>query len=327
MSFRRNLTQSLKRGGLVAAANWPVTLIQATADSLFKVLVALPLIGGVFLVALVIGAEPVTLMSLEWRDLAATILASLLSRPLVLALFLLALGIVVVGGSFFVVLVKGGTVGVLVRGEARAADVGDSTFDLETVGSASAFSIEAFTLAARSLFARYARLGVVLMVVYLVSAVTYCLLVFVAGGGAGFWTTAFLTAGFVAWITGVNFLYVLTQIVIAADDCSVSTAARRTAAFLRSERRRVTAVFFVVLALVTGATGASLLATAALGVMTFVPVLGVAVLPLQLLAWLVRGLAFQFIDLASISTYLGLYRDPSGRLAGESMARDILAAS
>jgi len=26
----------LKRGALVAAANWPVTLIQATADSLFS---------------------------------------------------------------------------------------------------------------------------------------------------------------------------------------------------------------------------------------------------------------------------------------------------
>ena len=30
---------------MVAAANWQVTLIQATADSLFKLLIATPLIG------------------------------------------------------------------------------------------------------------------------------------------------------------------------------------------------------------------------------------------------------------------------------------------
>ena len=63
----------LKRGALVAAANWPLTIVQAIADSLFKLLIAAPLFGGIFLVALVVGAEPVTLMSLEWRDLATTI--------------------------------------------------------------------------------------------------------------------------------------------------------------------------------------------------------------------------------------------------------------
>ena len=40
----------LKRGALVAAANWQVTLIQATADSLFKLLIATPVFGGLFLV-------------------------------------------------------------------------------------------------------------------------------------------------------------------------------------------------------------------------------------------------------------------------------------
>ena len=36
----------LKRGALVAAANWPVTLIEATADSVFKLLIATPIVGG-----------------------------------------------------------------------------------------------------------------------------------------------------------------------------------------------------------------------------------------------------------------------------------------
>ena len=51
-------------GALIAAANWPVTLIQAVADSLFKLLIAAPLVGGIFLVAVVVGADPRVLLSL-----------------------------------------------------------------------------------------------------------------------------------------------------------------------------------------------------------------------------------------------------------------------
>ena len=57
------LKHALKRGALIAAANWPVVVVQEIADSLFKLLLAMPLIGGIFLVALVLGAEPVALLS------------------------------------------------------------------------------------------------------------------------------------------------------------------------------------------------------------------------------------------------------------------------
>ena len=79
----------------------------------------MPLVGGIFLVALVVGAEPGALLSLDWRELAATIVGSLLSRPLVLAAFLAALAVVVVGGSLFVFLVKGGTVACWCAASAR----------------------------------------------------------------------------------------------------------------------------------------------------------------------------------------------------------------
>ncbi len=115
MTHRQLLKSALKRGALIAAANWQVTLVTAIADSLFKVLVAVPIVGGIFLVALVLGTEPVALMSLEWRDMAATTVAALLSHPVVLTAFLLAVGVVGVGGSLFVFLVKAGTVGVLVQ--------------------------------------------------------------------------------------------------------------------------------------------------------------------------------------------------------------------
>ena len=56
----------------------------------------------------------------------------------------------------------------------------------------------------------------------------------------------------------------------------------------------------MVLVLVLLATVASILATAALGFIGFVPIVGLAVLPLQLLAWLGRGLLFEFLGLAAL---------------------------
>ena len=306
----------LKRGALVAAANWPVTIVQAVADSLFKLLLAVPLVGGVLLVALVVGAEPGALIALEWRELTATIAASLVSRPLVLAAFLLAFAVVVVGGSLFVFLVKAGTVGVLVRGEQNAGAIEDPPLRFEAVARAAAFSMESFVEAAQLNFPRYARLGFLLMAVYLASGLLFLLAVFVRRSAGDSWgITALFTAGFVAWITVVNLLYLLMQIVMAADGCGVPPAISRVALFVRRERRQVIVVFLVVLAMVVFATGASFAATAALGLIGFVPFFALVVLPLQLAAWLLRGLVFQYIGLASICTYLKLYRTHCAELA------------
>ena len=75
--LRHTLKPALKRGALIAAANWQVALVQATADSLFKLLIAAPVIGGIFLVALAVGADPRSLIVLEWRELTGTIVSSL----------------------------------------------------------------------------------------------------------------------------------------------------------------------------------------------------------------------------------------------------------
>jgi hypothetical protein len=310
VSFPFTLKDVLKRGALVAAANWPVAIVQATADSLFKLLVTAPLIGGAFLVALVVGAEPVELMSLGWRQLAATIASTLLVRPAVLAAWVLALAVVLVGGSLFVFLVKGGTVGILAQGEQRAGPIERPPLMLESIALASAFSVDGFIACAQQLFPRYARLGIALMSVYLLSGAAYlALLARTAGEGWGI--AALLTAAFAAWITVVNLSYLLMQIVIAADDCSIGAAATRVSMLLRRQPRPVGGVFIVILGLVALATGASVLATAALWLVGFVPFIGLTVLPLQLLAWLLRGLVFQFIALASVGAYLKIYRTES----------------
>jgi hypothetical protein len=225
----------LKRGALVAAANWQVTLIQATADSLFKLLIATPLIGGLFLVGLVIGSAPQDLLSLEWREMAATIISSLLSHPVVLTAFLASLAVVVIGGSLFIFLVKAGAVAVLVRGERDAGPIEQPPLHFDVITRASKFSAEFYIESARSLFPRYARLGFILMAVYLVSAGFYLAAAYESGvrGDLGGVLTLVMTIGFVSWITIVNLVYLLMQIVVAAEDCSVAKAWSRMGAFVR----------------------------------------------------------------------------------------------
>jgi hypothetical protein len=309
------LKAALKRGALIAAANWQVTLIQAIADSLFKLLIAAPVVGGVFLVALVIGAEPKDLFTLEWRDMITTIVGALLANPLVLTAFLLALGVVVVGGSVLVFLVKGGTVTTLVIGDHYAGPIEQPPLHLQAVARASRFSAENFIAASSRLFPRYVRLGFALMTVYLLSGAAYLFIVLTSQIGSRWGLAALLTTAFVAWITIINLVYLLLQIVIAADDCSVASAIARVMAFVRAETTRVLATFAVVLAIVICATGASVLATTALGLISFVPFFGLAVLPLQLAAWLLRSLVFQYIGLTSIGAYLKLYRSFSNTVA------------
>ena len=329
MAISHTLKLTLKRGALVAAANWPVTIIQAVADSLFKLLILAPLAGGVFLVALVVGAEPVALMSLDWRELTGMIATALLARPLVLVAWLASLTVVVVGGSLFVFLIKAGTVGVLVRGERNAGPIEQPPLLFEVVAEAAAFSVDRFIESARGLFPRYSRLGLALMGVYLISGAAYFGVISVTrSAGSGWLITTLLTIVFVASITLVNLVYLLMQIAIAADDCSVMAAIPRVSGFLRRELRSVAAVFLVVLALVVAATGASFVAAAALGVIFFVPLLGPpVVIPLQLVAWVLRAIVFQYIGLSSVAAYVTLYREARSSLAddrviGASTARD-----
>ena len=303
------LKPTLKRGALIAAANWQITLIQSVADALFKLLIAVPVIGGVFLVGLVLGAEPAGLMALEWRELVTTIVGALLSQPLVLSAFLASLGVVVVGGSLFVFLVKGGTVATLVDADRHAGAIEQPPLHFAALARAGRFSAAGFIESCSRLFPRYARLGFGLMTVYGLSGAAYLSIV-VAGRvtGDGWALTALVTVLFVIWITVLNLAYLLLQIIVAADDCSVAMAMRRATAFVRAQTADVAAVFGVVLALVVCATGASLLATGALGLIGFVPLLGIAVVPLQLAAWLLRGVVFQYIGLTAIGAYLRLYR-------------------
>ena len=299
----------LKRGALVTAANWHVVLVQFVADALFKTLLAVPVVGGVFLVVLLIGGDPSDLLSLPVGDILPTMASVLLAQPVALAAFLLAMLLVLFGGSLMMFVVKGGTVAILVAAERGAGAIEHPPLRMSALRRAALFSLDGFTSGAERLFPRYLRLGLGLMLVYAASTAASLALVF-GPGDHEHWQLVAAVASIVlvAWITACNFLYLLVQVIIAAEDCEVGDAVRRVATLVRLRFRTVAAIFIATLGLVLLTTAASILATAALGLIAFVPLVGLAALPLQLIAWLVRGVVFQYIGLTSLVAYTRVRR-------------------
>lgn len=320
----------IKRGALLALANWPIVVLQFIAEATFKILLAVPIVGGTFLVALALNADVQDVLGedLDLRRSATGVATSLLEHPAALASFLLALGIVVVGGSALMFILKGGTLAVLVDAQRHAGPLERYPVRLALLRRASRVDVDVFVTGARRLRPRFLRLGAFLLGTYVLSGGLYLAIV-VAGyravGDEGFlvgWTViaALCSALLVGWLAVVNTSYLVVQVVIAARDLSVRAAAREALQMLRSDTARLVGVFLVTAGLVGVATLASLVATAGLGVISFVPFVGLTVLPLQLLAWLLRGLVFQYLGLTSAGAYLSLYDAPSGEPMAAAIA-------
>jgi hypothetical protein len=307
---------ALKRGVLVAAANWQVTAIQFVADSTVKLLLTVPIVGGVGLVGLVLGRDLPELLGPDLRASLANVASALWAEPMALGAFLLSFAIVGIAGSVLLFLTKGGTVLVMAAGEREGAAIEEPPLRIGVFWTAAQFSLERFHDGCTHAFGRYLRLGLALIVVYIVTAVVYLFVLLdrlpaaLTPDSDVAWTvTAGVTASVLAvWITITNFFYSLVQMIIVLEDCGVRQAARRAAQFLRAEAKLVWSVFGLVLVLVASATVISIVATTGLGLIAFVPLVGLTVVPLQLLAWLFRGLVFQFLELSALAAYLSLYR-------------------
>ncbi len=303
------LKQSLKRGVLVTAANWQVVVIQCVADALFKTLLAIPIVGGVFLAVLLIGADPVELLELPVGSILPTMTTVLLAQPLALGAFLFAVAIVLIGGSLLMFLVKGGTVTVLVAAERAAGAIEHPPLRLPAFRRAANFSLEFFAEGAQRLFRRYVVLGSALTIVYGLSTIAPLIVIFGPAPQEGRWgLTATLSLMLVVAITIVNLLYLLLQIVVAIDNCSVTEALGRVIGLIRAEFRMVSFIFVATLVLVVLTTAASILGAAALVYVAFVPFVGLAAVPLQLVAWIVRGIVFEFIGITALVAYVRVYR-------------------
>jgi hypothetical protein len=314
------LKATLKRGALLAAANWPLVVVQFVADSVFKLALAVPVLGGILMVGLLLGGDVSDLMAGDLRERVTGVAAELMAAPLALILFLLAFGVVLIGGSALMFLIKGGTVTVLAQSERGAGPIEQAPLDLDAIERARRFSIERFTDGCRRLFRRYLRLGLSLIVVYGVTGAAYLLVVLggyrvSANPGVFVGWTVFATVfsgALLVWITMVNFFYLLLQMIIAVDDVSVRTAFGRVFQFLGAAFREVAGVFGVILLLVLAATAVSIVAAAGFGLIAFVPFASIIVLPLQLVAWVLRGLIFEYIGLTALGAYLTRYRRFAG---------------
>ena len=324
-----DLKHLLKRGALLAAANWQTVAIQFVAETTFQVLLAVPIVGAAVLVAVLLGGDLGELLHGSLRDIFTTIASILLSEPLALIAFVTAFAVVLFGGSVLTFAVKAGTVGVLVAANSDAGPIEQHPLTIDMLRQASRFTLQRFTDSCARLFRPYLTLGLMLMVVYAVSSGGY--LAFVVYGYRAVegraliigWTfvAAISAALLVAWMTIVNMLYLLLQIAMAVEGVGVSQGCRAMLRFVRSEFRELAGVFLVVVALVVAATLASALAWSGVGLIAFVPLVGLAVLPLQLAALMLRGLAFAYLGLTALGAYLTLYQGYTsrrGELAGRS---------
>jgi hypothetical protein len=310
------LKTALKRGALLAAANWPLVVVQFIAEGTLKLLLGVPIVGGVFLVVLVLGADVEEVLSGDTREIVTAVFGSLRANPAALAAFAVSALIVLLGASALTFVVKGGTVSVLADAEAAAGPIERPPLRLDALRRANVTEIGRLLDGCKRLSPRYLQLGACLLVVYGLTAGVY--IGFIVGGyalvensgillGWGM-AAAIASSALVVWITVINFLYLLTQMAIAVDDTSVRGGMARVSAFLRGSLREIAGIFGVVLLLVVLATVASILATAGLGLIAFVPLAGLAVVPLQVAAWLLRGFVFQYLALTALGAYLTHYR-------------------
>jgi hypothetical protein len=286
-------------------------LVQFVADTLFKTLVAVPVVGGLVLVALVVGGNPFDLLRPD--DLTQTIstmVGVLVAQPVALAAFAAALGIIIAGSSMMMFAVKAGTVSILLAGDRAAGAIELRPLGMSVLREANQTNLERFTTGVRTLFFRYLRLGILLTLVYAIIAATYVAVVFGPSPPQALESPLLVTLAsllVLLAITLVNFVYLLMQIVMASENCGVFEAMPHVGRLLRRRTLELGQVLAAILALMLMATGASILATTQLGLISFVPFVGLAALPLQVFAWLVRGVVFQFVGLTGVATYLRMH--------------------
>jgi hypothetical protein len=309
------LKHLLKRGALLAAANWQTIAIQFVTETTFQVLLAVPIIGAAILVAVLLGADLGELLQGSLRDIFTNIARTLMSEPVALTAFIAAFSVVLLGGSALMFLVKGGTVDVLLAANRAAGPIERGAITYDNLRTGARFTLPRFMNGCARLFRPYLVLGLLLMVVYALS-VGSSLIVIVRGYQAASgrvllagWTflAALTTIALVLWITLVNVVYLLMQVTIAVEGGGVSRAFRLMARFVRSEFRNLAGVFLVVFVLIIAAMFASALAWSGVGLIAFVPLVGLAVFPLQLAALLVRGLVLEYLGLTALGAYITLY--------------------
>jgi hypothetical protein len=310
------LRSLLLRGCLVAAANWPVVIAQGIAESVVKALAGIPLAGAAVLLILLAVPSAAPGPAIDGPGAALTALTALATVPAAFAGVALSAIVAALGAIVFGAVIKAGSVAVIAAGEARARAVPAGPLRVATLSAAHAWSRARFTHGCTRFGPRFVRLGLALALLEAGLALAYATAVVQAYRAfvsvAASWWIAPVVVGvsLIALVLSIVFElgYRLTQLVLVVDDCRIRDAVRRAGGFVRRDTLVVARLCVAALLLSTLAFAIALVAAAAFGLVSFVPVAGVAVLPLQAAVWVVRGLMLPFIDLAALAAYSSVYR-------------------
>lgn len=311
------LRAALKRGLLIAAANWPLVLLDFVFESVYKLALAIPILGGALMVAAIVGTDLRMVVAEGLFATANQVLASVLTAPVALASFLTALALVAFGGEAIMFALKAGTLATLIAAEQRADDgLHRRPVGLDSFQGMSAFQLESVAARVRHFGRRAVNMALWLAVAYFVVGLSY-LAVWASGGWqtpgsgvGGAWPLLVLlsTSGVVLLSSVADLAHGLLRVIVINDDCTVRVALGRLAQFVIEDARQVVGIFIVMVAVQMVATVASLLAAGGLGLIAVMPFVGLLIVPLQLAAWLVRALLFQYLSSAALIAYQAQYR-------------------
>ena len=318
------MRQLLTRGLLLTVANWPVVAMQWLAEAVFQACLALPVFGVAVVGAMVFAGRLPELLSGDTRALLAMLVTALINQPVTLTVFAVAFGLALLGGSTLLIAVKAGSLSVLVQADAVGATSTPSGWRMTTLRQLRTFSVPLFWAGMRLRGRRFLQLAAWLALVYALVGTLYVVGIVTGyqwadeGRWHDLWTRAVAASTVLLFlaVTAVNVFYLLMQIALASEPIGLRLALRRVRGFVRARVGVLTALFLAVSFGLALAWIASAVLWTGVGLVAVLPVVGIAMVPLQLVGWAVRGVVFEFITVVAMSVYVALYRDFYGRNPG-----------
>jgi hypothetical protein len=309
------LRAALRRGFVLVLANWQIVLIDLAISAFAQAALIVPVTGGVLMVASLVGNDVGAHFADGLLPAAEAVLDSLATSPAALAAFLTATAIVAVGSDVVVLIVKGGTLSILVAADEITGELGRRVIGETELAAARVFSAERLVAGARAFSNPMIKLAIVRAGGYVLVGLSYLLLVASAvTAGPEEWPAAWsavllaaTSAGIVA-VSSINLVSDLLRVAIVTDGCGLVEAAKRVWRFVIIDARQVIGIVSVIAGIEIIASSVALLAAAGLTPVAYLPVVSLAVLPLQMAFWIVRGVVFELASLSSVAACQTQYR-------------------
>lgn len=316
------LRDALRRGIVLVLANWPIVLIDLGVSAFAQAMLIVPVAGGVLMVGAIGGGA----IGERFEDgivaVVEAVFSALGASPAALVAFLVATGVLWLAGDILSAIITGGTLGVVAEADRSAGDLGRRVIGETELVTARVFSAERVLAGARRFARPMTHLAVARVAGFVLLGSIYVAILasVVVAGPDSVWHAAWSAVLFIATSAGlvmaaaITLLGDLIRIAMVTDGCGLGTAVGRVRRFLMEDARQVLGIVSVIASVQIVASAVGLLAVAGLAPVAYLPVVSLAVVPLQFAFWLVRGLVIQFAALASVAACQTQYRrfSPAG---------------